>query len=103
MVHADGKLEFKNDNYSFSDEKWNSYDAKSDMIKRQRNLYRVIHFTNLKTTDFLEIRFYQTDGMDVEINIFYSKDKDPGKCMIGKFNPETQSYIFEKILYFDKT
>lgn len=100
MKKLKGKKNYNDDIYTFLDEECNLYESKYDEIKKQRNLYRVIHYINSKTSESLSINFYKTNDIDVEINFFYSKKGITYKCLIGTFDDEKQIYIFDKVLYF---
>ncbi len=95
--------EFKNEKYDFLDQKCNRYVSKQDTYKRQRKFYRCIHFYNLSESENIQIQFYQTKGMDVEIRIYYSKKNGTSdKCIIGKYDLVSNSYIFDEIRYLKK-
>lgn len=95
-----GKKEYSNSNFYYSDTECYTYDTKFDEVHRQNVLYRCIYFINQKTEEQMNIQFYKTNEIDTKIEIWYIQN-DCDKLIIGTYEPLQNIYKFEKLINFD--
>lgn len=95
-----GKKEYSNSDFYYSDAECNTYDTKFDEAHNQNLQYRTIYFINQKTEEHMNIKFYKTNEIDTKIEIWYIQN-DSDKLIIGTYDPSQNIYKFEQLINFD--